>query len=260
MPRRTRGPTCRTSCASGWTNTTWTVSGSIGWAGWSGIPGSRSGKGLIPYYGIAPIARAARETAPTCYLIGEYWPIPGRILPRRRPGLVPRNRHRRGVERRVPSYAGELPDADVAVGAPETCRFALGGFRAQGFTRADQVVNYVVSHDERRPEHEIQFWGEHIQLGRPGGAAPVRHHVGSWPCRRRGWGLVALLTSPGVPMLLAGQEFGEDSARTIEFWPLDWKKLDLPQGRRQFAVLPPAAPRCAGAPGAALRWRRVLRR
>ena len=31
----------------------------------------------------------------------------------------PRNRHRRGVERRIPSYAGALPDPDLAVGAPE---------------------------------------------------------------------------------------------------------------------------------------------
>jgi len=47
-------------------------------------------------------------------------------------------------------------------------------------------------------------------------------------------GAVALLTSPGVPMLLAGQEFGEDCERTIAFWPLDWTKLGMPQGRSQF--------------------------
>jgi 1,4-alpha-glucan branching enzyme len=46
--------------------------------------------------------------------------------------------------------------------------------------------------------------------------------------------LVALMTVPGVPMLLAGQEFGEDSERTIAFWPLDWRKLDLPQGKAQL--------------------------
>ena len=63
----------------------------------------------------------------------------------------------------------------------------LGGFRKQGFARADQVVNYVVSHDERRPEYEIQFWGEHIQLGKRQTCA-VRDPAGSWPCRRRGSG------------------------------------------------------------------------
>jgi 1,4-alpha-glucan branching enzyme len=42
------------------------------------------------------------------------------------------------------------------------------------------------------------------------------------------------MTSPGIPMLYAGQEFGEDSPRTIEFWPQDWQKLRLPQGRDQF--------------------------
>ena len=30
-----------------------------------------------PFYGIAPIARAARAAVPDCYLIGEYWPIHG---------------------------------------------------------------------------------------------------------------------------------------------------------------------------------------
>ena len=53
------------------------ASGSIGSAAWNGIRGSRIGRVLTPYYGIAPIARAAREAAPTCYLIGEYWPISG---------------------------------------------------------------------------------------------------------------------------------------------------------------------------------------
>ncbi|MGB9606489.1 MAG: DUF3459 domain-containing protein, partial [Bryobacteraceae bacterium] len=53
--------------------------------------------------------------------------------------------------------------------------------------------------------------------------------------RKARLGLVALMTSPGVPMLYAGQEFGEDSPRTIEFWPLDWQKLKLPQGQEQFA-------------------------
>ena len=106
----------------------------------------------------------------------------------------------------------------------------LGGFHSEGFERADQVVNYVVSHDERRPEHELQFWGAHIQPADKPDASQFANRAGNWACRRRGSGWSSLLTSPGVPMLLAGQEFGEDSPRTIEFWPLDWKKLILPEG------------------------------
>ena len=91
----------------------------------------------------------------------------------------------------------------------------------------------MVSHDERRPEHEIQFWGQHIQLADPADALryPTRWDLALQKARL---GQVALLTMPGVPMLLAGQEFGEDCERTIAFWPLDWGKLDLPQGKAQF--------------------------
>ncbi len=34
-------------------------------------------EGFDPFSGIAPIARAARDACPDCYLIGEYWPIKG---------------------------------------------------------------------------------------------------------------------------------------------------------------------------------------
>jgi hypothetical protein len=38
-------------------------------------------------------------------------------------------------------------------------------------------------------------------------------------------------------MLLAGQEFGEDGARTIDFQPLGWAKLESEPGRRQYEYL-----------------------
>jgi 1,4-alpha-glucan branching enzyme len=44
-------------------------------------------------------------------------------------------------------------------------------------------------------------------------------------------GLVALLSAPGVPMIYAGQEYGEDSPRTIDFAPLQWSRL----GRKEYA-------------------------
>ena len=76
----------------------------VGGVEWDPLQPQR--EGFDPYYGIAPIARAARETAPTCYLIGEYWPIHGTQSRQDRVPAGARNRHRRGVERRIPSYAG----------------------------------------------------------------------------------------------------------------------------------------------------------
>ncbi|MGC8780506.1 MAG: alpha-amylase family glycosyl hydrolase [Anaerolineae bacterium] len=185
-----------------------------------------------PFIGIAPIARAAREAQPTSYLIGEYWPIHGTNPAKTAARLV----HETEIDA---VWNGAFHHA------LEACLFqtwqwerqdmpaALGGFRQQGFTRADQVINYVVSHDERRPEHEIQFWGAHITWCDP----TPEPFASRWELalRKARLGLVALMTSPGVPMLYAGQEFGEDSPRTIEFWPLDWQKLKLPQGQEQFA-------------------------
>ena len=184
-----------------------------------------------PFVGIAPIARAAREAQPTCYLIGEYWPIHGTNPAKTAARLV----HETAIDA---VWNGAFHHA------LENCLFqtwqwerqflpgALGGFRQGGFARADQVINYIVSHDERRPEHEIQFWGAHIGWCDPAAAPDATR----WELalRKARLGLAVLLTSPGVPMLYAGQEFGEDSPRTIEFWPLDWQKLDLAQGRRQF--------------------------
>jgi 1,4-alpha-glucan branching enzyme len=115
----------------------------------------------------------------------------------------------------------------------------LGGFSHQGFTTATQVVNYVCSHDERRPEYEIQNWRDYIRLGRPGknGAGPEVPSRWELAMQKARLGLAVLLTSPGVPMLLAGQEFGDDSPRTIDFWPLDWSRLESPEGRRQHDFL-----------------------
>lgn len=190
-------------------------------------------EGFDPYYGIAPIARAARETDPTCYLIGEYWPIAG-AHPAKTAARMMRETDIDAVWNGVFHHTLENCLTQTWQWECQNLPLALGEFWAQGFARADQVINYVVSHDERRPEHEIQFWGEHVCLADASEAARCGTR---WELamRKARLGLVALLTAPGVPMLLAGQEFGEDSPRTIDFWPLDWKKLKLPQGRDQLA-------------------------
>ncbi len=201
--------------------------GGVEWDPWQPLR-----EGFDPYYGIAPIARAAREADPACYLIGEYWPISG-AHPAKTAARMVRETEIDAVWNGEFHHTLENCLTQRWQWERQDLPRALGGYRAQGFTKAEQVVNYVVSHDERRPEHEIQFWGEHIQLADPQETKrfSTRWELGMQKARL---GAVALLTSPGVPMLLAGQEFGEDCERTIAFWPLDWTKLSLPQGQRQF--------------------------
>lgn len=188
--------------------------------------------GFDPFSGIAPIARAARDAAPDCYQIGEYWPIHG-TNPAKTAARLVRQTEIDAVWNGAFHHTLENCLFQTWQWERQDMARNLGGFRAQGFGRADQVINYVVSHDERRPEHELQFWGAHIQPVRAKDANrwPTRWHFALQKARL---GLAVLFTSPGVPMLLAGQEFGEDSPRTIDFWPLDWKKLALIEGRAQF--------------------------
>lgn len=190
-----------------------------------------------PFSGIAPIARAAREASPDCYLIGEYWPIHGtnpaktaaRLVRETEIDAVWNGAFHHGIENCLfQTWQWEQQDVPAV----------LGGFRKQGFNSPSEVVNYVVSHDERRPEYEIQHWRDYIQLGRrDNGSATALPSRWELALQKARLGLAVLLTSPGIPMLLAGQEFGDDCPRTIDFWPLDWAKLDLPQGRRQFDYL-----------------------
>jgi 1,4-alpha-glucan branching enzyme len=96
---------------------------------------------------------------------------------------------------------------------------ALGGFRDEGFVSATQVVNYTCSHDEVRPEHELKFYSAG-HINRPAGMSVAEMAL----CKAR-VGLVALFAVPGVPMIYSGQEFGDDSPRTMDFRPMNWEKL-----------------------------------
>ncbi|MCB9116458.1 MAG: hypothetical protein H6639_16070 [Caldilineaceae bacterium] len=80
---------------------------------------------------------------------------------------------------------------------------APGGYRDMGFSTATQVIN-LCSHDEVRPEHEIK--------------PPLRKHIPKpkgmtlqmyW----RAWLAGAAFAAPGVPMIYAWQEFGDDTAQ-----------------------------------------------
>jgi 1,4-alpha-glucan branching enzyme len=112
----------------------------------------------------------------------------------------------------------------------DICR-TIGGFRDLGFSTATQVVNYTCSHDEVRPEHEIKFYSAPF-LERPQGMSVQRAALALALC-----GLVAVFAAPGIPMIYAGQEFGEDSPRTIDFLPMQWSKLQRDEHAAQYAAV-----------------------
>ena len=111
-------------------------------------------------------------------------------------------------------------------------RHAIGGYAQDGFESPAQLVNFTCSHDEVRPEHEIKFYsGRHIAL-------PAGMTLQQAAMLKAQLGLVVLFTAPGVPMIYAGQEFGEDTPRTIDFLPLSWEKLKLPAHARHYRIDP----------------------
>ena len=50
-------------------------------------------------------------------------------------------------------------------------------------------------------------------------------------------GVVALFAGCGVPMLWGGQEFGDNSPRTIDFQPLQWWRMDSAAHRAHFDLV-----------------------
>jgi 1,4-alpha-glucan branching enzyme len=170
------------------------------------------------YHGIGAICWAARQAKPDVILLGEYWPLYGTHPEKTAAKLI----HETEMDA---VWNGEFHHTmeDVLVQRwhweKRDVFRSFGGFREQGFGRADQVINYTASHDEVRPVHEVLFYArQHIQ--KPDDL--------SWTevaLRKALLGLITLFAAPGVPMLWMGQEYGEDLPRTIDFLPLKWEKL-----------------------------------
>jgi len=186
--------------------------------------------GFNPWHGIAAACWAARQAKPDVLLIGEYWPIDGTHPSKTAAKLV--------AETEMDAvWNGEFHHTLEVVlkqgweWEKKNIQRAIGGYRAQGFTRADQVINYTASHDEVRPVHEILYYARrNIQ----------KLDNYTWlevALDKALVGLIALFTAPGVPMLYAGQEFGEDTPRTVDFLPIDWAKLDKPLHRRHWEIV-----------------------
>lgn len=186
--------------------------------------------GFNPYHGIAAIAWAARQVKPDCLLIGEYWQLEG-THPEKTAARLASETEIDAVWNGL--FHHTLDDALNQRWAWEQHDLfrAIGGYRDEGFTSARQVINYTCSHDEVRPEHEIKFYSaRHIQR-------PADMSVDDLALAKAALGLIVLFTAPGVPMLYAGQEFGEDAPRTIDFLPLHWEKLKRPPYAAHLALV-----------------------
>jgi 1,4-alpha-glucan branching enzyme len=88
-------------------------------------------------------------------------------------------------------------------------------YAGDGFEDASQVVNYTESHDEQRIIWEAQ-------------TNPTVDY--DLAVQKSKLGAVLLMTVAGTPMLYHGQEFGEDSERTIDPNPLHWEYLESDVG------------------------------
>lgn len=183
--------------------------------------------GFNPYHGISAIGWAARQVKPDCILVGEFWQLDGTSYDKTAAKLVqdtPLDAYWNGdfhhVLDDILNQRWEWEKRDIFR--------AIGGFRENGLCTATQMVNYSCSHDEVRPEHEIIFYSQ-SHIARPDGMT-----VQQLAHAKAFLGLVTLLTAPGIPMVYAGQEFGEDSPRTIDFQPLHWDKLEQPLYQRYF--------------------------
>jgi 1,4-alpha-glucan branching enzyme len=186
--------------------------------------------GFNPYHGIAAICWAARQAKPDCILIGEFWQLEGTHGDKTATRLVHEtamdavwNGHFHHTLDDVLNHRWEWEKKDIFR--------AIGGYRDLGFSAATQVINYSCSHDEVRPEHEIKFYsGKHIP--RPKGMT-----LQDVTLARAKLGLATVFAAPGVPMIYAGQEYGDDSPRTIDFLPLQWNKLTQPKHRTHMEMV-----------------------
>ncbi|MBW7883811.1 MAG: alpha amylase C-terminal domain-containing protein [Caldilineaceae bacterium] len=186
--------------------------------------------GFDPYHGISAICWAARQAKPDCILVGEFWQLDGTNHEKSAARLV----HDTEMDAVWNGYFHHTLDEIINHRWQWEKRDifrAIGGFRDQGFSTATQTINYTCSHDEVRPEHEIKFYtGKHIP--RPGGMS-----IQQLALVRARLGLVALFAAPGVPMLYAGQEYGDDSPRTIDFVPMQWDKLRRAAHRTHYEIV-----------------------
>jgi 1,4-alpha-glucan branching enzyme len=186
--------------------------------------------GFNVYAGISAIAWAAKDEKPDCVLIGEHWLLDGTHPDKTAAKLV----HETPVDA---AWNGDFHHVMEEVlnqrwqWERKDIKRAIGGFRDLGYRSAAQAINYTASHDEVRPEHEIHFYSARY-MQRPRGWS-----LESLELALARLGLITLFASAGIPMIWSGQEFGDNSPRTIDFQPLQWWRLDDAPNRAHFELV-----------------------
>lgn len=186
--------------------------------------------GFNPFHGISALAWAARQVKPDVALIGEFWQLDGTNpdktaarLVRETPVDAVWNGAFHHTMDNVLNQRWEWEKQDI--------KAAVGGYLSSGFREASELVNYTCSHDEVRPEHEIQYYtGRWI-------ARPDNMPLTDLALQIATLGLVVLFSAAGVPMIYAGQEFGENGARTVDFQALQWGRLEDVRGAEHFKLM-----------------------
>jgi len=79
-----------------------------------------------------------------------------------------------------------------------------------GFGSTNHVVNYITTHDQNRIMRQI---------------AELSSTFGPAAFRRVKLAMALLMTSPGLPMIWMGQEFGASNPKTLSPQPIDWALL-----------------------------------
>jgi 1,4-alpha-glucan branching enzyme len=177
-----------------------------------------------PDHGIAALAREARRTHPNAILIADYTVVPG-SNPAKSPARLVSETEIDAVWCEV--FPGVM--ANVLIEGwqweREPLERAVGECLKVGSSAGSWSVKYLANHRTTRPVHTIKFHSSYNIRPHPSVAGSYATS-GDVALRKARLGLLALFTSVGLPMLLAGQEFAEDSASTIYFNPTDWSMLE----------------------------------
>lgn len=161
--------------------------------------------------GLPFLGRHARTLRPDAYLIAEYLPEDPKVA-----GIAEFNASwhiRWSFAAKALARQGEFHGYDW--NEFERTIKAIDPL-LEGYEAPSHMINYIESHDEDRLVHELRDAGFNGDV--------ARHKLAM--------AATLLLTSPGVPMIYHGQEFGETTHRSInERNPLRWGLLKTRGGR-----------------------------
>lgn len=187
-------------------------------------PGNPRRPTFDPDHGIAALAREARQTNPQAILVADYTVVSGSNPAKSAIRLV--------TETEIDAvWCETFPNIMANVLSEgwqwerEPVDRIVGGCLEMGSVAGHQMVKFLANHRTTRPVHTIKF--HTFYQTRPHPSVAENYATSDdVAIRKTQLGLLMLFTSVGTPMLLAGQEFAEDSANTVYFNPLDWTMLE----------------------------------